>query len=62
MRSIYNQDDLFLALARCLEERDLDALSYIEREVTGWLQPDWSRDAQLALIDAIREAIEAIED
>ena len=62
MRSIYDQDDLFLALARCLEERDLNALSHIEREVTDWLQPDWSRDAQLALIDAIREAIEAIED
>jgi len=62
MRSIYNRDDLFLALARCLEERDLNALSRIEREVTDWLQPDWSRDAQLALIDAIREAIEVIED
>ena len=58
MRSIYNLDDLFLALARCLEERDLDALSRIEREVTDWLQPD----CQLALIDAIREAIEVIED
>lgn len=62
MRSIYDQDDLFLALARCLEERDFDALSRVEREVTDWLQPNRSRDAQLALIDAIREAIEAIED
>ena len=62
MRSIYDQDDLFLALARCLEERDLNALSHIEREVMDWLQPDRSRDAQLALIDAIREAIEVIED
>ena len=39
MRSIYDQDDLFLALARCLEERDLNALSRIEREVMDLLQP-----------------------
>lgn len=62
MQLIHDKVDLLIGLARCLEERDDDALKRLEREIGGWLQPARERDAQLALINAIREAIDAIED
>jgi hypothetical protein len=44
--------------AIALRTKDLDLLDWVEGATNGWMQSEEERDAQLGLIEAIREAIE----
>lgn len=50
--------DMLNALAKALDEGDISAVDLIESEVRDWLQPERERDAQLNMIESVRNAIE----
>lgn len=50
--------DMLNALAKALDEGDIGAVDMIEAEVSDWLQTDRERDAQLNMIESVRNAIQ----
>jgi hypothetical protein len=54
---INTQIDLMNALAAALDDKDLEAVDDIERQVADWMQTQGMRAAQANLIEAVRNAI-----
>jgi hypothetical protein len=57
MIKINTVNDLMEALAAALDEKDLDAVDSIQRQVADWMQTQGARATQMNLIEAVRNAI-----
>jgi hypothetical protein len=55
---IHTTTDLINAIAKAIQNTDLDALDRLEVKVDEWLQMDDEREAQLNLIQSAYEMIE----
>lgn len=54
--------DVHKALANALHTRDMNIVAHVHNTVEQWLVSISDKAALLALVDAIREAIELIEE
>lgn len=56
---IYSVNDLMNAAAEALLSQDISALEGMKSTVHDWLQPEYERNAQLAMLNAMLESIES---
>ena len=62
MNGIHTVNDLMNAAAVAMQERDEERLLELVDVVNGWLQGDDERLAQLAVLNAMLEAVAELEE
>ena len=60
MNNVHTVNELLTAAAEALANRDVDALNRLRDNANGWMQTEDERQAQLAMLDAMEEAVDTI--
>lgn len=60
MNNVHTVSELLTAAAEALANRDADTLNRLRKIASGWMQTEDERQAQIAMLDAMEEAVDTI--